>query len=187
MPRSVAILRASGEAKTRSEPLLEPLLVPLLEGAAVVVAVAVAVLDEDSLEPSALALGAFDALPADEAASARSSPSSAITTIRSPTLTFEPSLAASLAMRPSSKASSSIVALSVSMSASTSPGATVSPSLTCHLTTVPCSIVSDIRGMVTEIDIAALPYLSVNQARTFLTAAAIRSGFGRYAYSSPLA
>ena len=49
-----------------------------------------------------------------------------------------------------------MVALSVSMSAITCPEATLSPTLTCHLTTVPCSIVSERRGIVTLIGIGIL-------------------------------
>jgi hypothetical protein len=51
-------------------------------------------------------------------------------------------------MVPSSKVCSSIVALSVSMSAMTWPDLTLSPGLTCHLTMVPTSMVSERRGMV---------------------------------------
>ena len=89
--------------------------------------------------------------PPDLAASSTDSPSAARIRIASPTAICWPSSAASLATVPSSKAWSSIVALSVSMSASTSPDDTLSPTLTFHLTTVPCSMVSDKRGMVTGI------------------------------------
>lgn len=151
-PRSSAILRANGEAKTR---------VPLrsareVSGAEVAVAVACcgplpdggsASLSAD-LADRALAFEVALLLPSTAAAS---SPSPASTAMMVPTATALPSSTASLAMVPSSKDWSSIVALSVSMSAITSPEETASPSLTYHFTTVPCSIVSDKRGMVISI------------------------------------
>src|SRR5680860_117060 len=48
---------------------------------------------------------------------------------------------------PSSIASTSMVALSVSISAITSPARTASPSWTCHLASVPSSMVGDSAGM----------------------------------------
>ena len=53
-------------------------------------------------------------------------------------------------MRPSSNTGISIVALSVSMSATTWPLVTSSPSFTFQRTMVPASMVSESRGMVTE-------------------------------------
>jgi hypothetical protein len=69
----------------------------------------------------------------------------------SPTFTCLPSGQTSRAISPSSNTACSIVALSVSMSASTDPERTGSPSLTFHLMTVPASIVSERRGMVSSI------------------------------------
>lgn len=78
-----------------------------------------------------------------------SSPSSARTAIRVPTLTFLlPSGAKILAMIPSSCASTSMVALSVSISRSTSPVEKESPSFTFQDEMLPSVIVGDIAGIV---------------------------------------
>ena len=90
------------------------------------------------------------------AAASTFSPSSASTAITSPTFTWRPSGHTRRAIVPSSKTACSIVALSVSMSAMTWPELTRSPGLTCHLTTVPCSMVSERRGMVTLMGMAFL-------------------------------
>ena len=58
-------------------------------------------------------------------------------------------------MRPSSNTGISIVALSVSMSATTWPLVTSSPSFTFQRTMVPASMVSESRGMVTEMGIGS--------------------------------
>ncbi len=58
-----------------------------------------------------------------------------------------PSGTSNFAMRPSSMDSNSIVALSVSISARISPVLTVSPSLTCHLASLPSSMVGDSAGI----------------------------------------
>src|SRR5690606_268371 len=48
-------------------------------------------------------------------------------------------------------------ALSVSISAMTSPEETLSPSLTCHLASLPSSMVGESAGMVMLIDMALAP------------------------------
>src|SRR5512135_1305814 len=58
-----------------------------------------------------------------------------------------PSATSSLPMRPSSTASTSMVALSVSISAMMSPDLTSSPSFTCHLASLPVSMVGESCGM----------------------------------------
>jgi hypothetical protein len=58
-----------------------------------------------------------------------------------------PSATNILPTRPSSMASTSMVALSVSISAITSPVRTSSPSRTCHLASVPSSMVGDSAGI----------------------------------------
>ena len=65
-------------------------------------------------------------------------------------LTLTPSVPSAIRMAsttPSSTASTSMVALSVSISAITSPDLTVSPGLTCHLASVPSSMVGDRAGI----------------------------------------
>ena len=71
-----------------------------------------------------------------------SSPSSPTNANGLPMGASSPSSTRILSKTPSSKFSSSMVALSVSISASVSPLATVSPTFLCHLTTVPTDIVS---------------------------------------------
>src|SRR5512143_3139507 len=58
-----------------------------------------------------------------------------------------PSGSSSFSIRPSSTASTSMVALSVSISAMTSPDLTISPSFTCHLASLPTSMVGESCGM----------------------------------------
>src|SRR5512147_1823887 len=58
-----------------------------------------------------------------------------------------PSATSSFSIRPSSTASTSMVALSVSISAMMSPDLTSSPSLTCHLASLPTSMVGESCGM----------------------------------------
>ena len=69
-------------------------------------------------------------------------------------LTLTPSVPAGTRIfcsRPSSTASTSMVALSVSISAMTSPDRTVSPGFTCHLARVPSSMVGDRAGISTSV------------------------------------
>ena len=121
----------------------------------------------------------------------------------SPTFTCLPSGHNRLAMVPSSNAACSMVALSVSMSAITCPEVTLSPTLTCHLTTVPCSMVSESRGMVTlmgmafgpgpvcvrgvcEGGVCEAPGRSAGDQRLYValrTASTILRAFGRYSCS----
>src|SRR5438067_13323144 len=58
-----------------------------------------------------------------------------------------PSGTRSFSMVPSSTASNSMVALSVSISARMSPGLTRSPSFTCHLASLPSSMVGESAGI----------------------------------------
>src|SRR5690242_18623854 len=58
-----------------------------------------------------------------------------------------PSATRSWPIRPSSTASTSMVALSVSISAMMSPDLTSSPSFTCHLASLPVSMVGESCGM----------------------------------------
>ena len=67
-----------------------------------------------------------------------------------------PSATASEAMRPSSTASNSIVALSVSISATMSPDFTASPTATSHLANVPFSMVGDRAGILSSLAISIL-------------------------------
>src|SRR6185437_11398572 len=81
--------------------------------------------------------------------SAALSPSCSSTAMTELTFTLSvPSGTTILPILPSSTASTSIVALSVSISAMTSPEETLSPSLTCHLASLPSSIVGESAGMV---------------------------------------
>ena len=89
---------------------------------------------------------AFGVPPAEAADT--SSPSAVMTAIG--VLTFTPSVPSSmriLARKPSSIASTSIVALSVSISARTSPDLTGSPSFFSHLASLPSSIVGERAGI----------------------------------------
>ncbi len=102
----------------------------------------------------------FSAVVADGASAiaVASSPSSNSTAIKSLTGTFSvPSATTSLPMRPSSTASSSIVALSVSISAIKSPERTSSPSFTNHLASVPSSMVGESAGIKISILMPAPP------------------------------
>ena len=86
---------------------------------------------------------------------AASSPSVSSTAMGA--LTFTPSAPSGtriFPIRPSSMASNSIVALSVSISAKMSPAFTASPSLTCHLASLPSSMVGDSAGIRMFVDMA---------------------------------
>ncbi len=108
-------------------------------------------------------------LPAEAAAPSSalsSSPSSSRMAIGSFTGTFSvPSVTRMRPTRPSSTASTSIVALSVSISAITSPALTSSPSLTCHLARLPSVIVGERAGISTFTVIFRLPLRDPGQAR----------------------
>jgi len=148
-PESAAIFRASGEANTRECPA-EPLACPACAGSATAVD---AVLEAEAVElPAAAADAAAGAPPLTSAPPVPPSQER----ISVPTGTCWPSLTFSVVTTPSSKVCSSIVALSVSMSAMTSPLLTFWPGLMCHLTMVPCSMVSERRGMVRFFGIALI-------------------------------
>src|SRR6185312_3522655 len=169
---SFARRRASGEAKTRT-PLAglvagvkvkapSPLasLGPLPPGRGVAAAapcptspfggeVGAAAPGEGALAAGAGA-GAF--------ASAALSPSVRSTAMTALTFTLSvPSGTTILPILPSSTASTSMVALSVSISAITSPEETLSPSLTCHLASLPSSILGESAVMVMLMLMAASP------------------------------
>jgi hypothetical protein len=108
----------------------------------------------DGLEVSSTVAAPFDrgsVLEADSVGGDLApSPDSLSTRITVPTFTASPSLTGMEATVPSSKLCNSIVALSVSMSAMTSPDETFCPGTTFHFTTVPTSIVSESRGILTS-------------------------------------
>src|SRR6218665_300285 len=147
MPASFASRLASGEAKTRA---------PVLAGAGAAALGGGATTAEPEATAAAgagAALGASAGCAAGAGAgaltSAALSPSVSSTAITALTFTFSvPSATMILPILPSSTASTSIVALSVSISAMTSPEETLSPSLTCHLASLPSSIVGESAGMV---------------------------------------
>ena len=85
------------------------------------------------------------------------SPSASSTAIG--VLTFTPSVPSEISSfdtRPSSTASTSMVALSVSISAMMSPGLTVWPSLTSHLASLPSSMVGESAGIRISVGILLL-------------------------------
>ena len=89
-----------------------------------------------------------DAMAEEISTAPGASPSSSSTAIGALTLTPSlPSGTRILPILPSSTASNSIVALSVSISARMSPDLTVSPSFTCHLASLPSSMVGDRAGI----------------------------------------
>ena len=140
MPRSMATLRASGEAFTRA---------PFAEGRGAGRGVEGAP-EEMALAAGAGAAGADAGWAAAEAAGflADSVEPPSRVAMGSPTFTTPPSGMRISVSVPSSKASISIVALSVSTSAMTSPMEILSPVFLCHLTSVPSSMVSLNLGMV---------------------------------------
>ena len=147
-PFCPAIRRASGEAKIRS---------PEVRAGAGAGAGACAL--AGSAFASALGASVFGASDfagsAMGAAAAASSPLSRAIGV----LTFtpsEPSGTRISSTTPSSTASTSMVALSVSISAITSPDETLSPFFTCHLASVPSSMVGESAGIRTSMDIFKL-------------------------------
>ena len=159
MPASLAMRRASGEAKTRS-----PAAWPFANGAAAGAAFgAWAGFSAGAAEAGSAAFGGGAAagsvvfaegeaagvpFPAAPATAFASSPSAAMTPISWFTGTSAvPSGTTILASTPSSTASTSMVALSVSISAITSPDLMVSPSFFSHLARLPFSMVGDRAGM----------------------------------------
>src|SRR3569833_2300934 len=161
MLASLARRFASGEEKTRAEPLALVALPWLLATAAMATSfvlggrAAVPVVTGAGAAAGAAGCGASAALGAGAGAtagaftSAALSPSVRSTAITALTFTLSvPSGTTILPILPSSTASTSMVALSVSISAITSPEETLSPSLTCHLASLPSSIVGESAGMV---------------------------------------
>src|SRR5688572_16731191 len=82
------------------------------------------------------------------------------------------------ASRPSSTASTSIVALSVSISAMTSPALISWPSLTSHLASVPSSMVGDSAGIRTCVGMTMVPPASAADQHVGIELARIGLGIG---------
>ena len=139
MPPSRAILRASGEAFTRSSP-----------GGGPLVRTAPVAAPSGAARSTLSACGAAAANPsAGPSRAGRCTPSAAATPTRamsSPTGSVAPSCAR-ISSTPSWSDSYVIAALSVSISTSSEPRATCSPSRASQRRIVPSSIVSDRRGI----------------------------------------
>src|SRR5690554_5495023 len=167
MPASLARRRANGDANTLSPADFVGAGAAFAPGngagaASVLVASALAgsavLAGGAALAASSFGASAFGASALGAAViSSALSPSCSNTAITALTFTLSvPSATRILPILPSSTASTSIVALSVSISAITSPEETVSPSLTCHLASLPSSIVGESAGMVISIGIPDL-------------------------------
>src|SRR5450432_2752362 len=176
MPRSVASLRASGDASTLPVGVAGAgaaargagagrragAETAAFKAAAAGAGAAAGLATGAALGASALAAGllppAVRAL-ASWTSAAMSSPALPMMAMGVPTGIEAPSATRRLSSTPSSKASKSMVALSVSTSANTSPGETLSPSFFRHFRSTPIFIVSDSCGISRIVAMCALRFL----------------------------